>query len=49
MYVVWKGDYYPDLPQPLPIIMRKRLSWDDIIGHGGHCTPSGSDILGQRI
>ena len=30
MYVVWKGDYYPDLPQPLPIIMRKRLSWDDI-------------------
>ena len=30
MYMVWKGDYYPNLPQSLPIIMRKRLSWDDL-------------------
>ena len=27
---VWKGDHYLNLPQPLPIIMRKKLSWDDL-------------------
>ena len=30
IYTVWKGDHYPNLPQPLPIIMRKKLSWDDL-------------------
>lgn len=24
------GDHYPNLPSPLPVIMRKKLSWDDL-------------------
>ena len=52
IYVVWKGDHYPNLPQPLPIIMRKSSRgtiFINIFRRGAHCMRSGSDILGQRI
>ena len=30
IYVVWEGDHYANLPQPLPVIMRKSLFRDDL-------------------
>jgi trans-aconitate 3-methyltransferase len=26
-----KGSHYPDLPNPLPVILRKRMTWDGLL------------------
>lgn len=29
----WTGPYYPNLPDPKPILMRKRMRWRDLYGY----------------
>ncbi|KAF9219080.1 S-adenosyl-L-methionine-dependent methyltransferase [Gyrodon lividus] len=31
--IYFTGAYYPDLPSPRPIILRKVMSWDDLLGY----------------
>jgi hypothetical protein len=28
-----EGTHYPDLPNPRPVILRKRMSWDELLGY----------------
>jgi trans-aconitate 3-methyltransferase len=29
----FKGDYYPDLPNPRPVIMRKKMPWEGLLSY----------------
>ncbi|KAH9896778.1 S-adenosyl-L-methionine-dependent methyltransferase [Cubamyces lactineus] len=31
--VFFTGSHYPDLPNPRPVILRKRMSWEDLLGY----------------
>ena len=27
------GDHYPDLPSPRPVILKKKMTWDDLLSY----------------
>jgi SAM-dependent methyltransferase len=31
--IYFTGNYYPDLPSPLPTILRKKMTWNDLLGY----------------
>lgn len=31
--IYYTGDYYPDLPSPRPVILRKKMTWNDLLSY----------------
>ncbi|THH19089.1 hypothetical protein EW146_g2007 [Bondarzewia mesenterica] len=32
-HIFYTGSHYPDLPNPQPVILRKRMTWDDLLAY----------------